>query len=177
MNCNELRDKLQSGEEFAGKQEHLRNCADCMEFAIALEPSDLFVTLGGADIVPPGGLDAFVSDVMNEVRLRETEKSLDNDESHPARIAWWWSAAAAVFILVTSWLAIQPGMRPDAARPATEVPVVEQTMPADQIQPSITRPVIDEYDRPEATIVELPTESADELKIVMIFDESLPQDL
>ena len=40
-----------------------------------------------------------------------------------------------------------------------------------------TKPIIETYDSENATIVEVPSEEADDVKIVMIFDENLPADL
>ena len=40
-----------------------------------------------------------------------------------------------------------------------------------------TKPVVETYQAENATIVEVPIDRADDIKIVMIFDESLPVDL
>lgn len=176
MNCHDVKKMLESGEESVEMRQHLRSCADCLELAVSLEPTTMFTTLGGDEMVPPGGVELFVSDVMGELRLREKERSLD-EQDHPKRIAWWWSAAATIFILFTTWLAIQPDNRPDIASPAATVAELNVPAPMPVAEPAVTRPVIDDYDRTEATIVELPSESADDVKIVMIFDETLPQDL
>jgi uncharacterized protein (UPF0333 family) len=41
-----------------------------------------------------------------------------------------------------------------------------------------TKPVVETYESDSATIVEMPSEgAADDVKIVMIFDENLPADL
>ncbi|MDX1583053.1 MAG: hypothetical protein R3338_05560 [Thermoanaerobaculia bacterium] len=178
MKCEDLRTMLRSGQESPELQEHLRACAECLELAVSIEPASMFATLGGEEVVPPGGVDLFVSDVMNEIRLRETEKSLDAGD-HPVRVAWWWSAAAAIFILLTTWLAVQSYDRPDVTSPNAPAAVAEDRTISEpeRVEPSVTRPVIDDYERAEAMIVELPSESTDDLKIVMIFDENLPQDL
>jgi len=41
----------------------------------------------------------------------------------------------------------------------------------------VTRPVVDTYESKNATIIEVPSESKDDVQVVMIFDESLPADL
>jgi len=41
----------------------------------------------------------------------------------------------------------------------------------------VTKPVVDTYDSKNATIIEVPSESKDDVQVVMIFDESLPADL
>lgn len=177
MNCNEFRISLDAGHDTPETREHQRECATCLELAISREPSTMFSTLGGNDLLPPEGLDAFVSGVMNEVRLRETEKTLEKKD-HPMKVAWWWAAAAAVFIMFTTWLAIQPQSTPDSLLQSSPAAVVESTPMVEPLgAPSLTLPVIDHYDKAAATIVELPSDSVDDLKIVMIFDESLPQDL
>ncbi len=177
MNCTEYRKRLEAADDSPELLAHQRECAECLELAIAQEPSSLFSTMGGDEMLPPGGLDAFVSGVMNEVRLRETERSLETEEN-PVRIAWWWAAAAAVFVTFTSWIAIQPRFSPEPA-PVHQTAIVAEAAPVAEAElaPTMTRPVVTEYARAEATIVELPSESVDDLKIVMIFDDSLPQDL
>ena len=40
-----------------------------------------------------------------------------------------------------------------------------------------TKPVVETYDSATATIVEVPTEGASDVKVVMVFDEQLPADL
>jgi len=40
-----------------------------------------------------------------------------------------------------------------------------------------TKPIVETYDSQNATIVEVPTDETDDVKIVMIFDENLPADL
>jgi hypothetical protein len=41
-----------------------------------------------------------------------------------------------------------------------------------------TKPIVETYESANATIVEVPSESAaDDVKVVMIFDENLPADL
>lgn len=56
-----------------------------------------------------------------------------------------------------------------AASPAV---VVAQAQP-----PVVDRPVIEQYDSAGATIVEVPAQNSSEIRLVMIFDESLPADL
>ena len=41
----------------------------------------------------------------------------------------------------------------------------------------VTKPVVDTYESKNATIVEVPSETKDDVQVVMIFDESLPADL
>lgn len=177
MNCNEFRINLEAGHDSAEMREHQRECASCLEVAICREPSTMFSTLGGNDLLPPEGLDAFVSGVMSEVRLRETEKSLETMD-HPVKVAWWWAAAAAVFIMFTTWLGVQSQLSPEPNLHNKPAAVVESTPISEPLSPpSLTLPVIDHYDKAAATIVELPSDSVNDLKIVMIFDESLPQDL
>lgn len=175
MKCDLVRSSIDQGDENPELRDHLRHCADCLEWAIASEPTNLFLPLGAGDRIPEGGIDLFVSEVLSEVRLRETERVLEPAE-HPLRTAWWWSAAAAVFILVATWATLQPkNVQPPVHSPVAAV----ESVPADEVDAEIavSRPVVDDYEESAAMIVELPTSSSDELKIVMIFDETLPQDL
>jgi hypothetical protein len=47
--------------------------------------------------------------------------------------------------------------------------------PAQIARAAVSRPVIESYDNADATIVELA--SADDLQVVMVFDDTLPADL
>ena len=40
-----------------------------------------------------------------------------------------------------------------------------------------TKPIVDTYDSSTATIVEVPSEGANDVRVVMVFDEKLPADL
>jgi hypothetical protein len=145
--------------------EHLRSCDECMNFAAEQDGANYFRALGGAELVPPGGVDAFVSDVMREVQLRDKQRLW----SAPRRLSPWsrWSAAAAIVVASLSYFA--------AHRPVMHVPTgVSQTAAVQA--PTVSRPVIESYDSGSATIVEVPTQTTD-AKIVMVFDESLPADL
>jgi hypothetical protein len=68
-------------------------------------------------------------------------------------------------------------------RPAVEAPApvattaAAITQPVVVSRPDITRPVVENYESSNAMIVEVPTESDSDMKIVMIFDESLPVEL
>lgn len=145
--------------------EHLRACDDCMMFAAEQDGANLFRSLGGEELVPPGGVDAFVTDVMREVQLRDKQRLW----TARSRVSAWsrWSAAAAVLVASVSYFA--------AHRPMAHVPTATQVAVVQQV-PTLARPVVEAYDSGSATIVEVPTETND-AKIVMVFDESLPADL
>ena len=144
---------------------HLRSCEACMNFAMERDPEVFFRSLGGDELVPPGGVDAFVDDVMREVQLRDKQKAWS---AHRVASPWSrWSAAAAVLVAALSYTA--------AHRPMPHAPTGVASIVA-QSAPTVTRPVIESYDNSGATIVEVPTQQND-AKIVMVFDESLPADL
>jgi hypothetical protein len=121
-------------------------------------------------MIPPGGVEAFAADVMREVRLRETEQSLAARRPlpWPQRLAVAATIAAAV---IGGALFYGRGAAPLPAVSAT--PVAALSAPASLT----TKPVVETYDSATATIVEVPTEGASDVKVVMVFDEKLPADL
>jgi hypothetical protein len=175
MSCEEIRTTIDRDEESVHAREHMRHCADCLEYAVRREPATMFVALGGEPIEPPGGIEPFVATVMEEIRLRETERSMIRPDRALRRMAWLWAAAAILFITVTTFVALRPDFRQQPADPLRSE-VVAAAEPRPVSLPFRSLPVVDNYDRAGAMIVELPA-ADDELKIVMIFDEGLPQDL
>ena len=173
ISCQTFRARLQPGTSDAEVLEHLRRCDGCLDFAVETDPDNFFRALGGDEMVPPGGVDAFVDDVMAQVRGRQTETAIEPRRSaftHVRRLA----IAATIVLAVTSGLLIsnhQPVAAPRVAagfsRPAN----------AGRYTPAVTKPVVDAYDSKNATIVEVPSEAKDDVQVVMIFDESLPADL
>ena len=165
ISCQTFRATLQPGTRDAEVLEHLRRCDACLDFAVEADPDNFFRLLGGDELVPPGGVDAFVGDVMAQVRSRQTETAVEPRRtfSNVRRLA----IAATVAIAVTSGLLIsnhQPAVKPAA-------------VPVAMLKPTVTKPVVDTYESKNATIVEVPSEAKDDVQVVMIFDESLPADL
>lgn len=171
ISCDSFRKRFHENTEDAALLEHIRSCDRCLDFAASIDADILFRSLGGSDMIPPGGVDAFVDDVMRQVRVREAETTID---AHPA-VSWSrrLAIAAAVAITVTGATMLY---RPDTA-PVTSAPQIAAAKPAAKIL--TTKPVVETYDSVNATIVEVPSEEtgSDDVKIVMIFDENLPADL
>ena len=143
--------------------EHLRGCDACLDHAMAVDPDNFFRAIGGQELVPPGGVDAFASDVMTQIRLRHTEGSVARRLLiAPRRLA---AAAAVVIAIGISALVYDRNTTRPAAPPAA--PVVQLAM----------KPVVETYDSTGATIIEVPVEGENDTQVVMIFDESLPADL
>ncbi len=165
ISCELFRSRFTSGTNDAEVLEHLRACDHCLAFAAEGDPDVMFRALGGGDLVPPGGVDAFVGDVMREVHLRSTEKRMVSSR----RFGWKrLAAAAAVAATLVGTLLYQ------RAPVQTVAPPQQWHARAASIP---TKPVIESYDSESATIVEVPTEGAEDVKVVMIFDEKLPADL
>lgn len=164
MNCETFQRTFAPGTDDPKALEHLRACDACLEHALRLDPDVLFRSLGLPAEEPPGGIDAFVGEVMQQVHLRDRERRLE-----PRRqLGAWsrWSAAAALGVAVIGGTIIY---RTPAARPALDAPATRIA--------TIERPVIESYDSAGAMIVEMPAEGADDIRLVMVFDESLPADL
>jgi len=172
MTCSEFRRAFHPGARDAEALTHLRSCADCLEFAVALDPDCLFVSLGGEELVPPGGVDEFVARVMGEIRIRGTEQKVASIRG--GRTRYWWSLAAAIAIATFSAvLVFRPAMTPETVPSAALVASVA----ADRAIAQTIVPVVEHYEADDATIIEIPTQSDDDIRVVMIFDESLPVDL
>ena len=172
ITCQTFRTNLQPNESDPELLSHLRTCDLCLEHAVAVDPDNFFRLLGGDDMVPPGGLDAFASDVMAQIRLRETETSLDAHRvlSWPRRLA----IAATIAVGVTgggiAYHMQQLVPAASMARP-TAKNAVGQPLSAKILT---TKPIIETYQSQNATIVEVPADGAN---VVMIFDDKLPADL
>lgn len=174
MNCEAFRIAFEPASEDPRVLEHIRSCDACLDFAANVDPDVMFRALGGVEMIPPGGVDAFVDDVMRQVRVRETESVLA-----PARVIAWprrLAMAAAVAAAFSGALFVY---RMDTTTaPVITKPVAHVARVSNPVQPVnlVTKPVIETYQSDKATIVEVPAESAD-TQIVMIFDENLPADL
>ena len=175
ITCDRFRANFAPATEDAALLEHLRSCDACLDHAAAVDPDVLFRAIGG-ELVPPGGTEAFVSDVMREVRLRDTESALAPPAplfSWPRRLA---IAATLVAGLAGAMLVLQ--YERTAPEPVPQM-AVSRRAPAAAAQTAklVSRPGVEHYDSESATILEMPADEASNVKIVMVFDENLPADL
>jgi hypothetical protein len=168
ISCTTFRSTFTAATEDAGLLEHIRSCDACLDHAAAVDPDILFRAIGGAEMIPPGGIDAFASDVMREVRLRSTEQSMaaGRGMSWPQRLAIAATVAGSV-IGGTLFYGNGRAVAPVPARPTAALHAPQLT----------TKPIVETYDSATATIVEVPTEGASDVRVVMVFDEQLPADL
>lgn len=172
ISCDAFRNRFAPGSDDAALLEHLRSCDACLQVAAEIDPDSMFRALGG-EMIPPGGVDAFVDDVMRQIRLRDAESSLQSAKvvAWPRRLA----IAATLALTITGAAVVYERLASD--EPAASVRVaVTKLAPVKQIALT-TKPVVETYQAENATIIELPTEGAENVKMVMIFDESLPADL
>jgi hypothetical protein len=165
ISCQSFRTNLQSRSPEV--LEHLRKCDSCLDHAIAVDPDNFFRAIGGEELEPPGGIDAFASDVMAQVRLRQAEGSV----ARRFLIAPRRLAAAAAIVVAIGVAALVYDKTQHAAAP--QVPAAAAVRP----RPLTTKPVIETYQSQKATIVEVPPDGKNDPQVVMIFDESLPADL
>lgn len=170
MSCDTFRTSFHADTENAALLAHLRTCDRCLDYAVSVDPDVLFRSLGGDDLVPPGGVDAFVDDVMRQVRVRSAENTVAavRPVSWTRRLAM----AAALAVVVTS-AAVVSRINTTEMKFA---PVKRAAITA-QRAALVTKPVVETYESDSATIMEVPGEQNDDVKIVMIFDENLPADL
>jgi hypothetical protein len=164
MTCDKFRAQFVPGSADAAMLEHIRTCDVCLNFAVERDDDMLFRALGGDGMVPPGGVDAFVSDVMREVHLRETENTVSGH-------AGSWTRRLAVAATLAAMIAGSTFVYEHRTAPAIAAAVTHH-----QFKTASSRPVIQSYDSQNATIVEVPSEGED-VTVVMVFDDSLPADL
>ncbi|HSP17613.1 MAG TPA: hypothetical protein VLV78_22905 [Thermoanaerobaculia bacterium] len=165
ISCETFRAQFAPGTPDVALLEHLRSCDACLNYAVENDGDVLFRAIGGGELVPPGGVDAFVDDVMRAVQIRSAESTVSSrGVMWPRKLAL--AATVAVAITGAAWIrehntiAVAPPPPPAVQRAAKVVP----------------KPVVENYESQKATIVEMPTDG-ENVKVVMVFDESLPADL
>lgn len=168
ISCEAFRAQFAPGTENPALLEHLRSCDACLSTAAEVDPDAMFRALGGAEMIPPGGVETFVGDVMREVRLRSAEKSMI---AAPALSPMRKLALAAALVGAVMTGTLLHYQRGSAALPPAAGPV------AAKLTATTTRPVVESYESENATIVEMPASGEEGVAIVMVFDESLPADL
>jgi len=166
ISCQTYRASLSAGTQDAALLEHMRRCDACLDFSVEVDPDNFFRAIGGHDLVPPGGVDAFVGDVMREVQIRGKETSMAS--RHPLTWRQRLAIAATLAAGITGTTLVY--QHEHTAPVATARPVAAAT-PAKILA---TKPVVESYSR-NATIVEVPNNG--KVNVVMIFDEKLPADL
>ena len=169
MSCEIFLSSMDAAELTADGLAHIRTCASCLSASVSANPDNLFRSLGGEELSPDGGIDAFVADVVQQVHIRRTEVSMEPSRRHVPLVYRWSLAAAVSAAVLTGFLqfGVAP-VEPTGARSST--PIASHS-------PLATRPVIESYQSEEATIVELPSDPSSNIQVVMVFDETLPVDL
>jgi len=175
ISCREFRDQFQPQTQDTNLLEHVRTCDACLDFAAHVDPDIMFRAIGGSEMVPPGGVDAFVDDVMRQVRVR----SAANVVSIQPRWSWRrMSAAAAIVAGVTvgATMYVVTGFSPSRAVPPRGTVATPSVA---MVQKNLTtKPVVETYESENATIVEVPSAGESTgAQVVMILDDSLPSDL
>jgi len=169
ISCQTFRANLQPGMQDAAMLEHLRHCDACLNAAVNVDPDLFFRSIGGEEMIPPGGVDAFVGDVMAQVRSRETESAAEPDRT--------FSNVRRLAIAATIAAAGITGLMISNHRPVEKPPHVLAVGGLKPAATPVTKPIVETYESKNATIVEVPSEAKDDVQVVMIFDETLPADL
>lgn len=169
MTCDSFRARFRAGTEEEALLAHLRSCDRCLDAAAHHDPDVMFRALGGSEMIPRGGIDAFVDGVMQQVRVRDAETTVESAHAMtwPRRLAVAAAIGAAVFGTTLVYRVDTPQVATPSIRASAPMP--QRTL--------TTRPVVESYDSANATIVEMPGAATDDVKIVMVFDENLPADL
>jgi len=172
--CRQFRANLQPGNTDAALLEHLRHCDACLDFAMSIDPDLFFRSIGGEELVPPGGVDAFVGDVMSQVRVRSAETSL---APRHAVSVWRRLAIAATIVAGVTGTSLVYRLERRAPAPLN---VAQTLLSVQHVKPHpavlATKSFVETYSSHNATIVEVPNDGSD-AKVVMIFDDTLPADL
>jgi anti-sigma factor RsiW len=169
INCETFRARLRPHTTNRELLTHMRTCDACVEHAVAVDPDNFFRVIGGDEMIPPGGVDAFTDEVMAQVRLRQTETSFAQRRvlAWPRRLA----VAAAMAATMIGSLFVMNRQQPAAQLTARSAQ--HHAAPIASV-PLTTKPIIETYQSQNATIIEVPAEGAN---VVMIFDDKLPADL
>lgn len=173
MACSDFQAQFHAGTDDAALLGHLRTCDPCLDYAAHSDPDVMFRSIGGDEIAPPGGVDAFVADVMHAVRLSGAEGAI----ALPAP-AWHrrLAIAATLAIGISGAAIVYQFEHRTRVAPAQTVAAVRHPVES-QIQLT-TKPAVQAYSSSNATIVEVPADTPnDNTQIVMIVDENLPADL
>lgn len=172
MSCQAFETLLSSGEMNAAGLAHMRSCAACLSVAISADPDYLFKSLGGAELIPAGGIDEFVTEVVQQVNVRRTEQAIGPSSLRVAPVYRWAIAATLSFAAISGLL--EPAR---ISSPGSSSLVAVTKGVTGPREPLTARPVVESYQASAATIVELPTDASSDTQIVMVFDETLPKDL
>jgi len=172
MSCDTFRNTFHAATEDAALLAHIRTCDRCLDFAATIDPDVMFRALGGDDLVPPGGVDAFVDDVMRQVRVRGAENTVA-----AIRPVSWTRRLAVAATLATAFTGATLVYRHDTSIPTSTMARVTRARIVTARPALTTKPIVETYESSSATIMEVPADQNDNVKIVMIFDENLPADL
>ena len=141
MTCSYFRANLQPGNADAAMLDHLRHCDD-----------------------------AFVGDVVSQVRVHDAEAALP--PRHAVSVWQRWAIAATVAVGITgATVAYRYEHQVAAPKPAH---IIAAAKPRPAV--TATKSFVETYSSHDATIVEMPNDGSD-TKVVMIFDDKLPADL
>jgi hypothetical protein len=175
MNCQDFRAAFAPATDDTAILEHVRSCDPCLDFAAHSDPDVMFRAIGGSDMIPPGGVDAFVDDVMRAVHLRKAEDDLS---PRRAPISWTMSWTRKLAVAATIAIGITGGAivyeHEQTTTPAAPLSTQHSALSTRVLA---TKPIVETYSSSKATIVEMPAESANDARVVMILDENLPADL
>lgn len=178
ISCDAFRTRFHAASDDAVLLDHIRTCDRCLDFAARVDPDVMFRAIGfadGGDMIPPGGVDAFVDDVMRQVRVRGAETAI---EARPRMSITRRLAIAATIAATVTGATVAYRYETAPAAVPVQIAAAPVTPKVFTTKALITKATVETYDSPDATIVEVPSQQAgDDVKIVMIFDENLPADL
>jgi hypothetical protein len=151
--------------EWAPARRHLGVCAECRRAALALEPTLLFAALP-APAVGPDEIASMQEAVAALVRAGRIDGEVGRGRRALGGRLRGVAAAAAVAALA---LVADPGARPVDPQPGGELAAAVDFAGEDPFAP-VYPAVLEELDRPEARVYQIPAEG---YSVVMIVDASL----
>lgn len=171
INCFEFRAAFAPATEDAELLAHLRTCDRCLDQAAHVDPDVVFRALGTGEMTPPGGIDAFVDDVMRGVQIRSAETVVSR------RLMSWPRRLAVAATIAAGFTGATFYMTHQQVAPIATKPVASLSTQHSALRTLSTKPVVETYSSANATIVEVPSDSASDAKVVLVVDDSLPADL
>lgn len=171
INCFEFRAAFAPGTEDAEVLAHLRACDRCLDHAAHVDPDVMFRALGTGELTPPGGIDAFVEEVMRGVQIRSADTVVSR------RFLSWPRKAAIAATIAAGFTGATFFVTHQQPAPIASAPVASVALHHAATRTYATKPVVETYSASNATIVEVPSDSASDAKVVLVVDDSLPADL
>jgi len=178
-----LADRLE-GDEGAKFRRHRAECADCRRSAERSEPSLLFARIGSgsAPVSSPEDAALFLASVRRGIALKQTETKVGKTRRAVSSVLLRWAAVFAVMtvgVAITHRIVDRPAMPgviagPGPSKSAAPLPFPGSGAVAVAGRAQMSRPGIEDLDRPNASVYELSSGgNDDDPEVVFIVDRGM----